>query len=47
MIDIILNTNFVIPTEFASSILCEVVKYSGDMPLDDMTILVIGLWGVS
>ena len=35
------------PTEFARSILSEVLKYSGEMPLDDMTILVIGLWGVS
>ena len=33
--------------EFARSILSEVLKYSGEMPLDDMTILVIGLWGVS
>ena len=47
MIDIIQNTNIVNPTEFASSILSEVLKYSGEMPLDDMTILVIGLWGVS
>ena len=47
MIDIIQNTNIVNPTEFARSILSEVLKYSGEMPLDDMTILVIGLWGVS
>ena len=47
MIDIIQNTNIVNPTEFARSILSEVLKYSGKMPLDDMTILVIGLWGVS
>ena len=47
MIDIIQNTNIVNPTEFARSILSEVLKDSGEMPLDDMTILVIGLWGVS
>ena len=41
MIDIIQNTNIVNPTEFARSILSEVLKYSGEMPLDDMTILVI------
>ena len=41
MIDIIQNTNIVNPTEFARSILSEVLKYSEEMPLDDMTILVI------
>ena len=47
MIDIIQNTNIVNPKEFARIILSYVLKYSGELPLDDMTILVIGLWGVS
>ena len=41
------ETESVNPTEFARTILGRVLKCSGEMPMDDMTVLVIGMWGVS
>ena len=41
------ETESVNPTEIARNILGRVLKCSGGMPLDDMTVLVIGMWGVS
>lgn len=47
IMEFIRDTDIVNPTEFARSILSRVLKYSGEMPMDDMTVLVIGMWGVS
>lgn len=47
LMDFIRDTDIVNPTEFARNILSQVLKCSGEMPMDDMTVLVIGMWGVS
>ena len=46
MIEFIRNEESVNPKEFARNILGEVLKCSGEMPLDDMTIMVIGIWRI-
>ena len=46
MIEFIRNEESVNPKEFARNILGEVLKCSGEMPLDDMTIMVIGIWKI-
>lgn len=45
--EFIRETDIVNPTEFARGILSQVLKSSGGMPMDDMTVLVIGIWGLS
>lgn len=43
---IIEGTQFQNPKEFAHHILEQVLAYSGEMPLDDMTVLVVGIWSL-
>ena len=47
IVEFIRETDIVNPTEFARGILSQVLKSSGGMPMDDMTVLVIGIWGLS
>ena len=47
LVEFIRETDIVNPTEFARGILSQVLKSSGGMPMDDMTVLVIGIWGLS
>ena len=47
LVEFIRETDIVNPTEFARGILSQVLKSSGGMPLDDMTVMVIGIWGLS
>ena len=34
------------PREFAEHLLKQVLECSGEIPMDDMTILVVGLWSL-
>lgn len=47
LVEFIRETDIVNPTKFARGILSQVLKSSGGMPMDDMTVLVIGIWGLS
>lgn len=47
LVEFIRETDIVNPTEFARGILSQVLKSSGGMPMDDMTVMVIGIWGLS
>ena len=47
IVEFIRETDIVNPTEFARGILSQVLKSSGGMPMDDMTVLVIGIWCLS
>ena len=40
----ILDSNIVNPKEMAHHILGQVLEWTGEVPLDDMTILVVGMW---
>lgn len=46
MMEFIRNEESVNPREFSRNILAEVLKCSGEMPLDDMTVMVIGIWKI-
>ena len=43
---IIKGTEIQNPTEMAEHILEQVLNFTGEKPLDDMTVLVIGIWNV-
>lgn len=43
---IIGGTNIYNPKEFAHHILEQVLEWTGEAPLDDMTVLVVGIWNV-
>ena len=45
LVEFIRETDIVNPTEFARGILSQVLKSSGGMPMDDMTVLVGGIYG--
>ena len=43
---IIKGTEIQNPTEMAEHILEQVLNFTGEKPLDDTTVLVIGIWNV-